>query len=159
MKTFKLQVFANRCGNCGLEFESLVLPGDYEPILYVSRAGVMRYLDPDEDPVWTETKGLIKAAIKGRRVSESSEAELFHHLLARTIDAPAEGDSFASAWEKPPCPRCGGTTRTYFGPVDPPRFKEVSIAPVTHKRWESLPPAEKAAETERVVQEKLDLHQ
>jgi DNA-directed RNA polymerase subunit RPC12/RpoP len=149
MKTIRLQVFRNKCARCGAEFESLEQPRDYDDVLYVSDGGEMRFVDPETDPVWSEVSMLIDTAAPEVR-NEMTRAALFHLLLARTIDAPV-GDAFRSAWEKTPCPRCGSRDRSYFGPVDPPRFQDVSISEATHRRWDSLSREEKASEAKSVV--------
>jgi hypothetical protein len=150
MRELKLQLFWNECAECGLRFDTLVLSGDYGAFLYDNGKGVLQYLDPYDDAVWGEAKALMEQEL-GSRIDDTDRAAVFHRLLAETIDPPEGGVPFSSAWEKPPCPRCGSRKRKGYGPIEPPRFQTVEVPAVSHARWSSLGPDEKLAIVRRVL--------
>jgi hypothetical protein len=150
MREVRLQVFQNRCAVCALEFETLEQTEDYGVVLYRNRAGVMQFLDSATDSVWREVSNLVDVVTSDRAVRQSERARLFHRALARTLDSPP-GGAFRSAWETSECPRCGSTTRAFFGPVEPPQFRTVDLDEVSHTRWQHLTKAQKLAEVRDAV--------
>ena len=142
MNTERLQVFDNRCAACGARFTSEHLsPHDYESILYASVAGDHAFLSPDDDPTWHDVAQVVEEEVAGSSLDEVKKARIFHAAFVRTIDPTPSGEPYFP-WGKAACPRCGGTERSYFGPVDPPLFVEVQRVEVTHRRWQALSPAE-----------------
>lgn len=136
MREFTLEVFRNTCAKCGAKFETLA-DHCYGTVVYESDAGELRFIDGDADPVWEEVRALVEQATK-RSMSSLDDAEMFHRLLPLTFDPPSPGDRFESAWVQRRCPTCGRTERDSFGPYEPPRFKKVEIAAVTHRTWSNM---------------------
>lgn len=152
MKRINLEVFRNVCESCGLEFESLGQSDDYGPIIYSNGLGSMRFLDPLADPTWPEVSAIVDTltASSSTRVTDAQKASLFHSALARTVDPPEVG-AFVSAWEYPPCARCGSKRRSFFGPFEPLRFRDVELEEVSHDRWNRLSLKQRIEEAAKAI--------
>jgi hypothetical protein len=149
MRSYKLEVFHNTCGQCGHTFDRCVHPVEDGVFVYESSNGELRYFDSLTDRVWNEVKELTDEVL-GREVSGTNDVAVFHRILNLTIDPPTDGGTFISSWEKVPCPECASTSRSRFGPYSPPRFEVVNIQSVTHYQWFQLSAAERFARAKGV---------
>src|SRR5687767_9774979 len=140
-RTFNLEVFRNTCFDCGHEFETVGDTQAYGWVLYITDKGELRFIDAKTDPVWKEASALTEEVI-GRKIADVKEADIFHELLLLTFDPPSPGDTIRGS-DREPCPKCGSTKRTVFGPYSETRRRFVTIAAVTHERWSKLSTDEK----------------
>jgi len=136
-----------------MSFDTLVHSLEDGMFVYESSGGEFLYLNSFTDPLWTELESLVQHII-GRAITDTEDAALFHQLLPHTIDAPSTGEKLASAWEKRPCPGCGSTQRSRFGPYVPPRFTSVEVTPATRQCWSALTTTEKHDLAARVLSQR-----
>ena len=140
------------CKRCGATFEAPMV-SSYGQFLLWSARGTAAYVHSYVDPVFQELEDLIYAQAPELKEQGSLAGDVVQHLFGPlACDADEDGSPFAID-AQPPCPKCGSADVESRGFLDPPRFVELEIAPVTHERWNRLTEPEKQDAVARALSE------
>jgi hypothetical protein len=85
-----------------------------------------------EDGTWSEISDCFRQIFVD--LDEADHQRLFDLAIELTVDESRQGERFY-IWNRIPCPECGSTARSSWGPVEPPEFEEDRTQRVTHVRW------------------------
>lgn len=140
------------CKHCGAEFEAPMI-SSYGQFLLWSARGTAAYVHSYVDPVFQELEDLIYAQAPELKERGAQAGDVVQHMFGPlACDPDQEGAPFAID-APPPCPKCGSANVQLRGFLDPPRFAELEIAPVTHARWNRLTEPEKQSAVARGLPE------
>lgn len=125
------QRFELRCQNRQLPVTAWVLAGTEDGhILLRGQEGAQVLVAVESDGPWREVTAILEE--HGIDTRSSAGASAFRRIYPVTVDAYG-----AHAWSFQQRPRCDGPVAKW-GPVDPPKFREVTIDLVSHHDWESM---------------------
>lgn len=149
----KLQLVKFQCKKCNTFFEAPELGySSYGEFILRSRGeGKEAYLNALEDDTYEEVKLLLES---NPRVTERNTNGFSELLWQHYGEIACDPDQFGFPFQigaPPKCPACGAQEVSSWEYIDPPKFLEKTIEPVTHIFWKSFSEQEKKLRINQIL--------
>lgn len=145
----KLELFLFTCVPHGHRFEAPNLPsGGYGTFLLRSLNGELAVLFAIDSTEYAEVAEMIRRECPN--LDDLEGARTLRRVFGVACDPAPDGSPF-SIEGKPPCPICGVTPMTDWESIDPPRYVEMLVPPVTHHHWHLLTTSERMATVREAI--------
>lgn len=131
----RLLVFRYHCGACGKWFNAPdVSELAYGEFLLRSDYGELRYLNAIDDPAFAEADHFMKNDSRAATLDSHKCADLLHDIFRVTCDPDQQGSEFRIG-RKARCLHCHERNVINWESVEPPKYIELEVLPVTHEAW------------------------